>query len=766
MSPNTHASYNVEQTIRHRLERMRNDYSDAANLFDFGRISLVDTSEEHEADQNRQRKAAHHAFLESAANRMGASILIPTLGEPEVLALALDSICRQTLAQRHPLRVEVIVVEDGIQVGQQSVYANERVIDVTERLIRLGVQVIQLRLNQNKGRAIARNVALETASRDIVFFVDNSMVLAPTFLVEHMMRHEKIQQPIALLGVKENLPFDQFRIEEPNIRKGLRVPRLDGDFKLRHKLAEDEAPFKFKGKTYHPGDVVNYMELTSYLGGLGAIDGVGKRTLPTFFQTNIASARREDVLRVGGFDPALKLWGFEDSLLGARLIAIANCKLIPCPSARAFNLETSILPKARKIEDITYNRSMYENFLDAPTDRNYQGLLKSSVASIRNQIETVRGPKNGSTSTQEYSLETAAGIAEQLTASRGMSAITVTRKELIDLIASARAEAIATVINLSGDLSWVTDELSAIRAVKEKRPALRVRIFYDLTRVPRSMISALRELRELGVELRPYPLHAVPEGIRCMLIDPDEPQERRLFWFARGDPPPVGSDRMDHHFVWHQAVPESGLVLDSVRSLVKALDASPRKPVRIGICGVNNVGKTTFVKQLAKCLSDRRLSASTVNDVFRQFPAKVDLHGNYAMLARQLIEEGKKQDCDVEIFDRTSVDNFCYLRLRESAVDDGGALAIIVANSVRAFDLLVDVRWVGENYCHNTRRVTGEQRQVVRGIIDEFFHTHDLKVEIVTFDPNNLSASMPSEVARIADLIYDYASRRWVSDTQ
>jgi GT2 family glycosyltransferase len=752
----TAPSYLPAESVHKLLLQLTHDYSNEARRFDYRNLPLVDARDEPAETQGaRERSAARHAYLEYRGERRAVSIIVPTFGGAHLLALCIESLSRQSYAKRHPQQVELVVVEDGVPAHESTVFEDERVLAAFDTLRKLGVAITRLRLRENKGRAIARNVALAHATRAIVVLIDNSMVLEGDFLTEHLIRHETLNRPIALLGFKENISFKDFELDQAAIRTGKRRPRLEKDWKTSHVLRLDEAPLTFGGKTYEAGDTIRYMDLTGFLQGFQGTSPIGRRTLPTFFQTNVVSARREDILRAGGFEPTLVLWGLEDSLLGARLIASADCRLIPCPSARAFNISEEVDPE-NKAEDLTYNRSLYDQLLSGPAAEDHQSLFVKSAREFESLVEVLEEGARPSP-VSPYDLDDATRVAREVASNRE-TPISVTRRQLIALIAAARAGASSSVTNLSGDLSWVAEELDALRAVTAIQPSLRIRFFYDRTRVPDAMHPTLRALHELGVELRPYPERATP-SFRCMLIDPDDSGERRVVWMAKDNTTAATAERMDHRFWWNEtrARPGDSFVVDSIRALVTALEASPRKPLRIGILGVNNVGKTTLASKLKTYLEARHLPVAVVEDVFRSGDAKVDAATNYSMLAMQLAAEKEEKDCAVVLYDRTSIDNFCFLQLRHGESQSQRGLIANIVGTARTFDLVLDVRWPGDDYSTNTLRVTAAQRGDVRARIDRFMKSHSLKADLVTIQPSQFESSIAAEVARIGAQIEQLA---------
>lgn len=212
-------------------------------------------------------------------------------------------------------------------------------------------------------------------------FIDSSMVLHEDFLLEFMIRHERAQG-IALLGFKENVTWNRFAKMRDRVRAGSVKPDYREDWKYRHTLGPIEGGFRYRGHWYEEGSEIWYMALTSWLKQLSGTEQIGYRSLPTFFQTNIASAPREVLLDSGGFDVAFDdtLWGLEDSFIGALLVA-RGIKLVPCPSALAFKIEHP--EDETKWFDLERHRRLYSELLMRPVAEFRKQRLRDLIESLQ-----------------------------------------------------------------------------------------------------------------------------------------------------------------------------------------------------------------------------------------------------------------------------------------------------------------------------------------------------------------------------------------------
>ncbi|MGA9856614.1 MAG: glycosyltransferase family 2 protein [Solirubrobacteraceae bacterium] len=99
-----------------------------------------------------------------SATTTGASILIPTIGRPEYLDVALASVAEQARAQN----AEVVVINDG---------ADDRTAAVAARH---GARVVSLPVRQ--GVNGARNAGIQAASADVLIFLDDDVHVSPGWL--------------------------------------------------------------------------------------------------------------------------------------------------------------------------------------------------------------------------------------------------------------------------------------------------------------------------------------------------------------------------------------------------------------------------------------------------------------------------------------------------------------------------------------------------------------------------------------------------------
>jgi GT2 family glycosyltransferase len=193
------------------------------------------------------------------------TVVIPSYNRRATLEMVLEGLAQQTLSADH---FEVMVVLDGSTDDSPIMLESWR---QSGRLPNL-----RWHLQPNSGQAQARNTGVQLATTPIIVFLDDDVVPEPELLEAHLQHHVD-GRSIAVLG-------DCLVVREQ------------------------------RDSLYHLG-VWAWWE-----------DMYHRRALPgrkpgfRDFCTGNVSLRREDFLRVGGFDPDFRGYGGEDFELGYRLL--------------------------------------------------------------------------------------------------------------------------------------------------------------------------------------------------------------------------------------------------------------------------------------------------------------------------------------------------------------------------------------------------------------------------------------------------------------
>jgi len=212
---------------------------------------------------------------------LGCSVVIPSYNRRATLEMVLRGLERQTTPCES---FEVIVVLDGSRDDSAAMLTAWH---ASGRLPNL-----RWHLQPNSGQAAARNMGVHLAQAPVVLFLDDDVVPEPDLLEVHLRWHER-NEPLAVLG-------------------DYRVVREQQD------------------SLYHLG-VWAWWEDKFYQRALP-----GRQPGYRDFVTGNVSLRREDFLRVGGFDTAFRGYGGEDYELGYRLLC-AGVRLVADREAQALH---------------------------------------------------------------------------------------------------------------------------------------------------------------------------------------------------------------------------------------------------------------------------------------------------------------------------------------------------------------------------------------------------------------------------------------------
>jgi glycosyltransferase involved in cell wall biosynthesis len=238
------------------------------------------------------------------------SVVVPTCNKARYLQLTLASF----EAQRG-VDYELIIVDDGSGDATPDVVASYR-----DRL------PIKYRRQNNRGRAHARNAALELAEGEVIVFSDDDRILAPEFLREHALAFEAPGPAPVVMGWQRGILTswrDDLAIPATNLwelvsrrvlgkRLGDRGPidlvtpddlreRFDITVE-RYWLAERWWDEVCLPAIAHFGEGLEGMRVPWLLGTTGNL-----------------SALRQDIVDVGRFDEGFVGWGLEDLDLCYRL---------------------------------------------------------------------------------------------------------------------------------------------------------------------------------------------------------------------------------------------------------------------------------------------------------------------------------------------------------------------------------------------------------------------------------------------------------------
>lgn len=126
------------------------------------------------------------------------SVIIPTYNRKGLLRETLDSLALQTYPRDH---FEVIIIDDGSTDGTAEIAA-----EVFPFALRYFSQ-------SNQGDAAARNVGARQSQADFLVFLDDDILVEPSYLIHLIHAHDKFHNTIVVgacnLWLAETSPFSQ-----------------------------------------------------------------------------------------------------------------------------------------------------------------------------------------------------------------------------------------------------------------------------------------------------------------------------------------------------------------------------------------------------------------------------------------------------------------------------------------------------------------------------------------------------------------------------
>lgn len=286
------------------------------------------------------------------------SIIIPFYNNLSFLKKNLIFLDRQDLSSTFKRNnVEIILVNDGARIDCKAVL----------KKISRSYPITCLKFKSNQGRSSARNLGLAHSNNEIVFFLDEDMILPPEGISSHLLRHE-FYEKCAIVGFRENISIKQLnslstnqktnKNSEANYKKDFRFKRfVPIEWKNLYKGAPEENFNKthFVFRESH--------EFRDFGGG----KVFGAWSLPFMFLSSNASVPRKHLMEAGGFDTKFKGWGMEDVHLGAKLIA-KGLYIIPNLNCTAYHLveRRSKKNNNEKFQNYKKNLSLYYDLENEP----------------------------------------------------------------------------------------------------------------------------------------------------------------------------------------------------------------------------------------------------------------------------------------------------------------------------------------------------------------------------------------------------------------
>lgn len=243
-----------------------------------------------------------------------SSIVIPVYNHARIFQETLENISSHPEINKNPSGFEVTIVNDGSTENIDSLVAKTK----------FPCDMNYISYGKNRGRSYARNQGIQRSSKDLLFFFDAD-VLLPQDYFSRMWKIHSASQNILSVGLAQNIPYGDDRLKDVNAKNIF--PNITDDFRYNKKFPKG----KFGSEEYW------LIEETDWFKRFGNNTQIGLWTLPKMAVAHNMSVRSKNARDVGGFDERFKIWGYEDTHFGAKLIA-NGCYIIPSQETGAIRI--------------------------------------------------------------------------------------------------------------------------------------------------------------------------------------------------------------------------------------------------------------------------------------------------------------------------------------------------------------------------------------------------------------------------------------------
>ncbi len=253
------------------------------------------------------------------------SVVIPSYNSDETIINILYSIESQDLNKKQIKDLDVVIIDDC---------STNQVINILKpHLNKLSFKPRVIRLEQNQGLSVARNMGYQLSIYDHILFIDSDILLAKNYLYEHSIRLQMIPNSI-FISFKENIEPDNKLNNLNLIKKGLAVSTNLNDKRISRSIEKD---IRWPNKTVEEGteELLSETNLFKHFGYGRMINGCFD--LPSMVVGHNMSMRKEIVNLAGGFSNHFSGWGLEDAYFGARAIAGGNF-IIPVLTTSVYHI--------------------------------------------------------------------------------------------------------------------------------------------------------------------------------------------------------------------------------------------------------------------------------------------------------------------------------------------------------------------------------------------------------------------------------------------
>lgn len=257
--------------------------------------------------------------------QLTVSFVVPVFNSEKTIGEVVKTMAGQ---ERADLIQQVVLINDGSEDNTLQVLH-----DLKQQYAQLPIIVLD-----NDGRkysAVSRNRGLQHATGDLVCFVDSDILLPPDYLTQHILQHQADQHCITF-SLRSN-------VAEPS-KVSFPVAPDESDFRSKLLASHDPlqgAPFQFSPT----------------------------HTLAELCLTCSVTYRRADLVRVKGCPENFVGWGFNDTAIAAKVIALGRA-VVPMYDAMVGNCVHA--PRSgnssKKWAEFATNKQRYQKMLELPLE--------------------------------------------------------------------------------------------------------------------------------------------------------------------------------------------------------------------------------------------------------------------------------------------------------------------------------------------------------------------------------------------------------------
>lgn len=292
------------------------------------------------------------------------------------------------------------------------------------------------------------------------------------------------------------------------------------------------------------------------------------------------------------------------------------------------------------------------------------------------------------------------------------------KNDFYKYIQKERKKANSSIVNLAGNLSWLRKEKDKLILLKQHKPELRIKIYYD--EIEEGLDVFIKECKDAGIVIEPYPIRNLP-NIKSIVIDSMSGEEAKMYVILR---------HKDGFKVY--LCHKDSFSLKFAQSLISCFPKLKQKKI-IGLSGINNIGKTSIATALKKYYGEK---ITVIDDPFiSDYESNSDTA--FVCLNKQMKEylQALKSDKEIILFDRTPIDNYVCLKMCYSGVSGNTNYLVFIRESAieltKAFHLILLLVPHKKYKITDTSKLKRKQRVSMRDQISSLYDNYSNKKDIV-----------------------------------